>query len=241
VGSSSSTVAVTFPPAACTRAAPTVTLTPSGTVYASAGGSASYAVAVTNNDSCGCGASAFDLRAAVPSGWGATSARTASIAPADSGAANLTVTASSAAPAAFYTIPVSATNSSASASAGTVAATIAIAGAPPPPPPPPAVFAVSATTDKAVYALPVRGRTVNVVITARVVNGATAVGGAAVSVRVTAPGGSVTTLSGTSSAKGNVKVTYVLKWPAVAGTYQVTSLATKGAASSSGTTSFVAQ
>ncbi len=47
VGSSSSTVAVTFPPAACTRAAPTVSLTPSGTVYASAGGSATYAVSVS--------------------------------------------------------------------------------------------------------------------------------------------------------------------------------------------------
>ncbi len=133
VGSSSSTVAVTFPPAACTRAAPTVTLTPSGTVYANAGASASYAVAVTNNDSCGCGASTFDLGAAVPSGWGATLARTSSIAPAGSGAGTVTVTTASAAPAAFYTIPVSATNSSASASQGSVAATIAIAAPPPPP------------------------------------------------------------------------------------------------------------
>ena len=60
VDSSSSTVAVTFPPAACTRVAPTVTLTPSGTVYTAAGASVSYALSVINNDSCGCGASTFD-------------------------------------------------------------------------------------------------------------------------------------------------------------------------------------
>jgi hypothetical protein len=86
VGSSSSTVAVTFPPAACSRTAPTVTLTPSGTVFATAGASATYSVAVRNNDSCGCGASTFDVRAVVPAGWGATSVRTASIAPAALGA-----------------------------------------------------------------------------------------------------------------------------------------------------------
>ena len=40
---------------------------------------------------------------------------------------------------------------------------------------------------------------------------------------------------------GTAKVTYAMKWPAVAGTYQVSSVATKAAACSSTATSFVVQ
>jgi hypothetical protein len=133
VGSSSSTVAVTFPPAGCTHVAPTVTLTPSGTVYTSAGASTDYTVSVLNNDSCGCGASTFDLeRLAVPSGWSASTARTASAAPAGVVTGSLTVAAAAAASAAFYPITVRAANTSAPSTSGSAAGTLAIADAPPP-------------------------------------------------------------------------------------------------------------
>jgi hypothetical protein len=89
--------------------------------------------------------------------------------------------------------------------------------------------------------MPGRNRTVNVIITSSVLNGATPVSGATVSVRVTTPGGTVTTLNHSTDGSGRAKVTYAMRWPAVAGTYQVTSVATKGAASSSTATSFVVQ
>ena len=241
VGSSSSTVAVTFPPAACTRAAPTVTLTPSGTVYATAGGSASYAVAVTNNDSCGCGASTFDLGAAVPSGWGATSVRTASIAPAGSGAGDCDGhDGVGGARGVLSGHRFRRRTRPRPRAVGSVAATIAIA-APPPPPPQPRLRSARPPTRPS-YSAPARERTLNVAITTKVRNGATAVSGATVSVRVTAPGGAVTTLNGTTDNNGNAKVTYALRSPGVLlGTYQVTSVATSGATSSSATTSFVVQ
>ena len=179
VGSSASTVAVTFPAAACTHVAPTVTLTPGGTVYTSAGSSVGYTVAVKNNDGCGCGASSFDVSAAVPSGWGATSARTAAIAPAGSGAIDLLVTAAAAATSAFYPVTMTATNSSAAASTGSVGATIAIASG----------LTVSASTDKASYTLPTKGKTTSASITTAVTSASVPVAGAAVSVRITESGG----------------------------------------------------
>ena len=238
VGSSSSTISVTFPPAACTRVAPTVTLTPNATVYTAAGGSATYSVSVRNNDSCGCGASTFDLSAGVPAGWNATTARTPSAAPAGIVSGTLTVTTAVAAPAAFYPVTVAATNTTAPATLGTAAGTIAINAAPPAAPP--ATFGATATTDKTVYALPAKG-SVNVQITTSVLNGGAAVSGAAVTVRVTDPAGSVTTHSLTTDAHGNAKWSYALKTTSRKGTYRVTSTATKGTLGSTATTTFAVQ
>ena len=241
VGGSSSTVAVTFPPAACARVAPTVTLTPSGTVYTSAGGTTNYSVSVRNNDSCGCGASTFDLSASVPAGWSASTARTASTAPAGVVSGSLTITAATSAVAAFYPITVAAANTTSSSTIGSAAGTLAIAGGPPPPPPPPATFAATTVTDKTSYALPTRG-SLTVQITTTVVNGGTAVSGATVSTRVTDPAGVVTTLSKTTDAKGKAKVSYAARAGLVKkGTYAVTSTATKGSSSVTSTTSFVVQ
>src|SRR5258708_33276910 len=126
VGSSATTVSVTFPPSSCTHAAPTVTATPSGTQWTSDGATVNYSVTVTNNDGCGCPSSTFDISDAVPSGWAATSARTASLPPASSTSAGTLVTTASSAAAGVYPGPMKARNSSAprvSAAAGrTVAA-----------------------------------------------------------------------------------------------------------------------
>jgi len=68
------------------------------------------------------------------------------------------------------------------------------------------------------------------------------VAGAAVSVQVSNPSGSITTLSGTTDSTGTANVFYALKArTAKAGTYAVTSKGTKGSMSSTATTSFVAQ
>jgi hypothetical protein len=235
VGSSSSTVAVTFPPAACMRVAPTVTLTPSGTVYTSAGASTNYTVSVLNNDSCGCGASTFDLSAAVPAGWSASIARTASASPAAVVTGNLSIVAASSATAAFYPITVAAANTSAPAITGSAAGTLAIVAAPPP-----GTFTATTTTDRGTYAVPSKG-SLNVQITTIVLNGGAAVSSAAVTTRVTNPAGVVTTFTKNTDGSGKAKVSYSLKTSSSRGAYQVTSTATKGGSSVTTTTSFVAQ
>lgn len=233
VGSSSTTVAVSFPAAACAHVAPTVTLSPNGTVYTAAGTSVSYAVSVQNNDGCGCAASTFDVSAAVPAGWSATSARTTSISPAGSGPSSLIVTTAAAAAAAFYPVTVAAANSIAPASIGSAPATIAIVGA----------LTVSTTTDKATYVLPTKGRTtIYATITTGVSNGSSPVAGATVSVQVTDPAGAVTTLSNTTSSTGNAGVAYAIKSrTAKKGVYAVISRVTMGSMTNSATTSFVVQ
>jgi len=238
VGSSSSTVAVTFPPAACTHVAPTVTLTPGGTVYTSAGASTNYTVSVLNNDSCGCGASTFDLSASVPSGWSASTARTGSAAPASVVTGSLTVAAAASATSAFYPITVRAANTSAPSTLGSAAGTLAIADAPPPPPP--ATLTATTSTDKSTYALPSKG-SVNVQLTTTVLNGGTPVSSAAATFRVTDPAGAVSTSTKNTDANGKAKVSYSLSKNSRKGTYRVTSTATQGSVSATSTTSFVVQ
>ena len=239
VGSSSSTVAVTFPPAACTRVAPTVTLTPSGTVYTSAGATTNYSVSILNNDSCGCAASTFDLRASVPAGWSASSARTASAAPAGVVTGSLAITASSSAGAAFYPVTVAAANTTSPATVGSAAGTLAIADAPPPPPP--STYTATTTTDRTTYTLPSKGN-LNVSITTSVLNNGAAVSGAAVTFAVTDPAGAVRTLSKSTDASGKAKVAYSVKASSARkGTYRVTSTATQGSTSVASATSFVVQ
>lgn len=55
----------------CTRANPTVTLSPVNP-SASSGSSVNYTASVTNNDGAGCSASTFNLTPSQPSGWSAS-------------------------------------------------------------------------------------------------------------------------------------------------------------------------
>jgi len=126
VGTSATTVNVNFPPGSCTRAAPAIALTPSGTQYTSAGATATYSVTVTNNDSCNCAASSFNITATVPTGWGATNPQIGSVAAGASGSSSLSITSPSTAAAAFYTIPSTATNASAPSFAASANATVAV-------------------------------------------------------------------------------------------------------------------
>src|SRR5438552_158955 len=232
VGSSATTVSVTFPPSSCTRAAPTVTATPSGTQWTSDGATVNYSVSVTNNDSCGCPSSTFDVSDAVQSGWSATSARSASIPPGSSTSAGTLVTTASSAAAGFYPVTMKASNSSAptiSASAGGTVAVVTSLG-------------VGVVADKASYVRPTRGNgSVTAKITTTVNNGTSPLSGAAVSVQVKDPGGIVTTLSGTTGSTGTVAVSYTIKKTNLAGTYTVTSTATIGAMSNKATTTFALQ
>jgi len=232
VTSSGTIVSVTAPATSCTHAAPAIALTPTGTQYTSAGATASYTVSVTNNDGCGCAASTFDVSAVVPAGWGATNPRTASITPGATGTTSLSITSASSATAAFYTVPSTAANSAAPAFAATASGTIAIISS----------LVDSVTTDNSSYTRPTKGnQTVNAMITTSVTSGGGPLSGASVSVQVTDPRGSTTTLSGTTNSGGTVTFSYSIKMKAVTGNYTVNSRATLGSMSATKSTGFSVQ
>ncbi len=245
-GSTGARVSVTFPAASCTRAAPAVTITPGETTWTPAGASVAYAVQAQNRDSCGCSPTNFDVSAAVPSGWGATSARTPSVVAGGSAVASILVTTPVGAPAGFYPLTLKAANVYAAAMAGTAAGTVAIdatAPPPPPPPPPPAdsvvvqTLAAVASTDRSSYWAPRYGSTAATITTKVTANG-TPVAGTSVSVEVRDPGGALTTLSGSTASTGTVSLGYAIRSTSRRGTYTVTSRATGKDSTASATTSF---
>ena len=341
VGSSSSTISVTYPPASCVHAAPKVTFTPTATDYTTAGTAVSYVVTVTNNDSCACAASTFNVGATPPTGWTASSAVTPSLAPGASGSGSIAVTSPISATAAFYTVALAATNAVAPTATASASATIAITSAAAAPSislsptgtqtvaaggtaaytatvtntgstsasftvsvtvpsgwsatapqavtiaagasvpvalsitaaasattgtftvpvnavntssasasasanatiyVPAATLSASVTTNRANYTRPSkRNQTTNASITTSVTSGGAAVSGAAVSIKVTDPGGSVTSLSGKTGSNGSVALNYPIRATSRTGTYAVASTATSGSRTATATASFVVQ
>jgi hypothetical protein len=235
VGSSGATINVTYAGGSCARAAPAVTLTPTGTRWSSAGAGVGYTVTVTNKDGCGCASSAFDVRASAPTGWSATSARTATVAPGASTSTSIVVTSPAAAATGFYTFPLAASNASAPTSSTSASTTIALATA--------SSIALRVATDKSTYVLPAkRNTTMNALITTTVTSSGSGVPGVLATVRVTDARGSVTTLTGTTGATGSVVVSYPMRAKtSPTGTYSVTSSATVGTTAVSSGASFAVQ
>jgi hypothetical protein len=234
VGGALTTVNVTYPTSSCTHAAPSVTLTPTGTEYTSAGSTASYTVSVTNNDSCGCASSAFNVSASVPAGWGATKPQTPTLAPGTTGSTSLTISTAPSATAAYYTIPSTAANASVPTYATTADATVAIVAATTA-----ASTSVAVATNQASYTRPAKtNQTVYAVISTTVMTGGAPVSGASVSVTITNPKGSATTLSTATGSSGVASVSYPIKSKSVAGTYSVKSTATANGTSASAMMSF---
>ena len=138
-GPSGATVSITVASTAtCSRAVPTVSLSPGAAPTVAAGTVINYTLSVTNRDSAACATSAFGLTSAVPAGWTAsTDAASLSLAPGAAGSTTLRVTSPATAPSGTYALQVRAFDPSvalhdASASASySVAATTATApGAP---------------------------------------------------------------------------------------------------------------
>lgn len=231
VGSGGATINVTFGAGSCTRAAPKVVLTPTGTVWTSSGAAVNYAASVTNQDGCGCGSTPFDVSAVVPSGWTSTSARTASIAPGASASASVIVHTASSAVVAFYPVSVKGANTSAPTLAATVNSTVAIASA----------LTVAVAPDKPVYTAPKKGNgAINAIITTQATSGGTAMAGAPTVVEVRDPAGKLTTYNGTTDAGGRVVVEHAMKArTAVKGGYTITSRVTMGSLGGTATGSFV--
>lgn len=141
--STGAAVSVTLGAPTCTRANPTVTLSPSESPWTQAGTAVAYTVQVTNRDSASCAATGFTLQSTVPSAWTATFASpTLTMGPGNSASTTLTVTSPATAADGFYPVTMEARHSADTSRFATASATQVIAGR----------LQVTVTTDQPTYA-----------------------------------------------------------------------------------------
>lgn len=201
--------------AACTRAAPQLTLS-GGASGVAAGTAVGYALTVINKDGPGCGASAFDLGASVPVGWRSSfNVARSSLDPGAMASIIWTVTSAPGAAAGSFGLRATATNAGAIQFSGSAAANQTISTA---------ALATSVTTDKGGYRL---GDSVSA--SASVMSGAVPLPGATVGFVFTRPDGSSVAKSATTDAGGVARTSYRLSRKDPIGAWQL-----KGSASFTG-------
>jgi uncharacterized membrane protein len=126
VGSTSATVSVSLSGGTCTRANPTVSLSPSSSAGA-AGTAVPFTVSVTNRDSSVCAASIFDLTNVVPAGWtGSFTASSLTLSPGASGSTTFQVTSATSATNGNYAASATAKNRGATSFTATASATYVV-------------------------------------------------------------------------------------------------------------------
>ncbi len=234
VSTTGATVQVSFGPAVCTSANPTIAVSPLQSAYVTSGTPVNFTLTVKDNDSTSCAPATFNLNASIPAGWTAVWSTSAlSLSPGASVSATLTVTSLAGTPDGFYNVGVSATNASAATSTASTAATYVIST--------PTPLSINIATNQSSY-LP--GQTVVASVT--VLSGTSPDAGTSVTVQVVSPNGKTTTLSGTTGSNGVASVSYKLSKRAVVGTYGANAnmaiLGTAGGSATTGArTTFVVQ
>ena len=215
-------VRVDVPAQSCTRANPSVSITPGQTPWLKAGTSYSYSVAVVNNNGIGCGTESFNLTANVPAGWTANYSNPAlNIAPGGNATATLTVVSAASAPNGSYSLTANAATPG--SSAGASASYVVVSS-----------LAVNASPGAANYT-----RSQKATVTAAVSALGAPTAGASVLFTLTKPNGTVVTKSVVTDSTGKAAFVYTFdKRRDPTGTYRVTAAATSGAISGTGTTSF---
>jgi len=211
VSSTGATVAVTLATATCTRANPTITLSPSQSQWVAPGTTVSFALTLSDNDSSSCGNSSFNLGASVPSGWSSALGNTMlTLSPGGAGSTTLHVTSPSGTANGFYSIGVTASDASATQYTASASATYVVSTSTVTTP------TVSVKTNQANYT---PGQTVAITVT--LLLGTSGDAGANVNVTVTSSNGKATTLTGTTTSNGATSLSYKLGRRAVAGIYKV--------------------
>lgn len=126
IGTTSATVSVTTTAAPCTRAAPSVSLSPVSQ-SAAPGRAISYQVTVRNNNSANCGATAFAFANSLPAGWsGSDSPALLSIDAGASASATWTITSAASAAQASYAVTTSVYDTAATSSASSAQGTYVV-------------------------------------------------------------------------------------------------------------------
>ena len=220
--SSGAWVNISIATAPCTRANPTLTLSPSQSPWVSSGTAVSYNLSVRNNDGVTCGGSNFTLQAAAPTGWGASfGSSSLTIGPGSTSTTTMQVTSPVGTADGFYPINVSVGNGSYSASSSVSYALVSALG-----------FTV--TSSQSSYT-----RTQTITVNATVKVAGSTVAGVPVTFTMTKANGTTMTSSATSGANGIAVFKYALnrkKDPT--GAYQVRAQATMNSVSGSGSVSF---
>ncbi len=222
-------VGVTIGPIACVRANPDLTISPTANQSIAAGGSATYALSLKNNDNSGCATGNFNLTVAPPSGWSAKLGSAAlAIAPGGTASTSLTVTAPSGAADGIYQTSATASNAAApnytdTVTGGAVVYTVSS-------------VSVTVATDKTTYS-----RNQNVTISTTVnVNGSPAAN-MPVNLSITKPTGATSNVSVTTAANGVASYKFRLNRKDPAGTWQAQGSSSTGGVSGSGSKSFIVQ
>lgn len=214
-------------PPVCSRAAPTLAISGSGTAVAP-GTTVQYTLSLTNRDSSACAATTFNLARSVPSGWtGTLAASQLTLGPGASANTAFSVTSPATATAGAYGIGVGASSGVGSAHTASASGTYSIAATA-------GALAESVATDKSSY---LRGETV--ALSARVTGNGVPVAGASVRFTITPPSGSASTLTATTGADGYARATLRLgKGKAAVGGYTVRGDASSGSSTATAGTSF---
>jgi hypothetical protein len=220
--SSGAWVNVSIAPTPCTRANPTLTVSPSQNPWVSSGTPVSYNVSVRNNDGASCGSSSFNLQASVSNGWttGFGSSSLA-ISPGATSTTTLQVTSPAGAADAFYSVNVSASNGSSSASSAVTYALVSALG-------------FTTTSTQSSYT-----RTQTITVNATVKVAGSAVANVPVSFTMTKANGVVVMSTVNTGANGVAVFKYALnKKKDPAGNYRVNAQAVMNAVSGSGSVTF---
>lgn len=214
-------------PAGCTRAAPVVSLISGASQPVTAGSTSNYGLTLTNKDSSGCGTSAFDLRATVPTGWSSSLGATRlSVDPGASASTALTVTSAPTAAPGSYGLSATATNAASTPYTASASALYAVG----------ATLSTTVATDKTSYKF---GDTV--AATASVTSGSGPLANATVSFVFTKPDGSTVVRNATTDAGGVARSTYKVSRKDPAGAWQVKDNASYTGVATSATSAFTVQ
>jgi hypothetical protein len=217
------TVQVTVGQAACTMSAPTVTLSPAGTVSVTPGATANFLVTVKNNDGASCAVQPFALSHNLPAGWNATFTP-ASVSPAQ-GASQTAALAVQIPAGASGTQPLTVTAAESGGPSGSASATLSVATA----------MTATVKTDKAIYS----GGTIT--MTATVAANGSPVSGASVVFTMRTASGKTQTFSATTKATGVATASYKIKPKDPRGTWQLSITASKSGSTATASTSFSVQ
>jgi len=211
----------------CVHNTPVTTVSPSATVWTTAGSSLQFTVSVANQDGSGCPASTFNLSEFSPAGWGTSfSIPAVTIAPGASASASMTVNVPATATGGNYSVMATGTSADAPGYTSSASVTCAL----------PSNLSMQVSTSTPSY---IRNQTVNV--SALVATSGQGVSGVQVAFTVTRSDGTKVTGSGTTDANGRATFLVKLKGKYPVGTWRVDSKATVGGTAASASATFSVQ
>ena len=211
----------------CVHKTPVTTVSPSATVWTTAGSSLQFTVSVANQDGSGCPVSTFSLSDFSPPGWGTSfSTPAVTIAPGASASASMTVNVPATATGGSYSVMATGTSADAPGYTSSASVTCAL----------PSSLSMQVSTSTQSYT---RNQTVNV--SAFVTTSGQGVSGAQVAFTVTRSDGTKVTGSGTTDANGRAAFLVKLKGKYPVGTWRVDSNATLGGTAASASATFSVQ